>query len=996
MPDLLLDPWVQIALGVSFILAIGQAFAFFCSKTPATAHAILVLALTGSLVFPLFHVTVGLADWGQLPDLALSPVRAHSNTDQDVTGQIIPPKENNPFSENLTPKSANNETGQFTLPHEPTANLPPPESTGILENLYTGVRKFLNSQGKSLNPGIFLFLTFFHWVLALLTAISFLLLARTFWANLRLVKTSKPVDEVSAQFLKGLAEKIGLSQVPRLREHSSVRTPAVLGIDRVWATILIPKGVTPQSYSNAIYFHELAHLKRYDSLCRLLANITTALMPWNPLVYTVRKNIYCYAEMACDDWAVVCGTHPEEFAQELGTLVNPDASPFPALLSVASGFKELSQRLIRLKTGATASPHLQKTWVIIWTIASSCLMAMAFLQPGAKPLNAKELEPTKTKDLTLLPPEKKSPDTIPSFQATVIRATVGGKPSPDTKVWVEILDQDQFVFVGPALTDQEGIARFQVYSAKIQSVLALDQKGFQAWKTLAPGPKSADDLQVNLEPQSKTKIKLLKEGKPLPGTKVELAGFDPHRLFEGYQQIPVGFPKPSGISDENGLVELEPVFANSQIGVRVVDGLNQCFQIHTNPKSVSTISLDKPGALEIHFKGEGPIPTLGQLNWEIFGINHEKNLQGIPILDHKAGTSNSNVTGNQITNLVPGSYSLSFLNLTNTPYVLENKSEIVIKPGKVTHIDIEYSKAASLRGRVVDAKTRKGIPGLFLAVQTFKDNQADPIKQELIRSDSDGNYKCYVRGGGKYNMCLLNHLHDSERYQLPNTQKPQDEQKPWIQLLEGEEKILPEIVLTPSTKIHANIQNFENLAAKETLQVYCPVLPSRNLDSMANFKVFGSQLEIVGFPPEIPLKIRVRQGKLVNLPILRSPDQWAQKPEIEIKEENGVQLSGAIQNQQGAPIPNAKISLFWFFPVPSKSGSIFSQRLMETVNTAEDGSFQFSGYWAGERYYIGVESLGFLPVIDNLNPRLSGVPGTTLDFGIKKLTPIPNKQKQGN
>jgi len=69
---------------------------------------------------------------------------------------------------------------------------------------------------------------------------------------------------------------------------------------------------------------------------------------------------------------------------------------------------------------------------------------------------------------------------------------------------------------------------------------------------------------------------------------------------------------------------------------------------------------------------------------------------------------------------------------------------------------------------------------------------------------------------------------------------------------------------------------------------------------------------------------------------------------------------------------------------------------METVNTAEDGSFQFSGYWAGERYYIGVESLGFLPVIDNLNPRLSGVPGTTLDFGIKKLTPIPNKQKQGN
>jgi hypothetical protein len=69
---------------------------------------------------------------------------------------------------------------------------------------------------------------------------------------------------------------------------------------------------------------------------------------------------------------------------------------------------------------------------------------------------------------------------------------------------------------------------------------------------------------------------------------------------------------------------------------------------------------------------------------------------------------------------------------------------------------------------------------------------------------------------------------------------------------------------------------------------------------------------------------------------------------------------------------------------------------MESVHTAEDGSFQFSGYWAGERYYIAVESPGFSPVMDNLNPKLSGMPGTTLDFGIKKLVPIPNQQKPGD
>lgn len=54
MPELLSDPLVQIALGVSLIFGLGLALAFPFSKAPAKAHAILVMALSGSLVFPFF------------------------------------------------------------------------------------------------------------------------------------------------------------------------------------------------------------------------------------------------------------------------------------------------------------------------------------------------------------------------------------------------------------------------------------------------------------------------------------------------------------------------------------------------------------------------------------------------------------------------------------------------------------------------------------------------------------------------------------------------------------------------------------------------------------------------------------------------------------------------------------------------------------------------------------------------------------------------------
>jgi beta-lactamase regulating signal transducer with metallopeptidase domain len=456
MPELLSDPLVQIALGVSLIFGLGLVLAFPFSKAPAKAHAILVLALSGSLVFPFFYTTVHWADWGLLPSFSPSPVQKVSNTNQDLVRQITSPNKTSPLLENRSDQSAILDQAQIPLQDDPIASDSPSLPPGFLGRVFSGAQNLLNSLETSQNFSVSALLTILYWGWGLWTVFSLFLLAITAWATYRLAKTGNPLEEGSGLFLKELAGKIGLSQAPCLLENSTVRTPAVLGLHRVWATILIPKGVAPQHYSNGVFFHELAHLKRNDPLWNLLASFATAVFPWNPLAYVLRKNIHRYAEMACDDWAVECGTEPEKYVHELLSLIDPESPPFPALLSVASGFNELTQRLTRLKTGEIASPELQKTWVLAWAMVLPCLMVLSFLQPGSNPVHASELKSARPGNSPLEPAQDNPQIFHPAHSITVLQVRSGGKPSPRTKVWMEILDQDQYLFLGPNLTDENG------------------------------------------------------------------------------------------------------------------------------------------------------------------------------------------------------------------------------------------------------------------------------------------------------------------------------------------------------------------------------------------------------------------------------------------------------------------------------------------------------------------------------------------------------------
>ena len=93
--------------------------------------------------------------------------------------------------------------------------------------------------------------------------------------------------------------------------------PVTWGIFR--PVILLPKNSIywPRERLEAVLRHELAHVRRRNSLAQMLSLIVCAFYWPNPLVWIAARNLRCEAEMAADDAVILSGIKPSAYAGEL-------------------------------------------------------------------------------------------------------------------------------------------------------------------------------------------------------------------------------------------------------------------------------------------------------------------------------------------------------------------------------------------------------------------------------------------------------------------------------------------------------------------------------------------------------------------------------------------------------------------------------------------------------------------------------------------------------
>ncbi|HET9440971.1 MAG TPA: HEAT repeat domain-containing protein [Longimicrobiales bacterium] len=152
-------------------------------------------------------------------------------------------------------------------------------------------------------------------VLLLRLAIGFVLVR---WFALR----AYPLYENGWHELNGdLAHLVGLKQPVQLLGSPHIATPMTWGVAR--PVVMLPSAAEDWSDERrrVVLLHELAHIRRKDSLTHMFAQLACALYWFHPLVWKAAARMRAEAERACDDLVLRAGTRASVYADHLLELI---------------------------------------------------------------------------------------------------------------------------------------------------------------------------------------------------------------------------------------------------------------------------------------------------------------------------------------------------------------------------------------------------------------------------------------------------------------------------------------------------------------------------------------------------------------------------------------------------------------------------------------------------------------------------------------------------
>ncbi len=121
--------------------------------------------------------------------------------------------------------------------------------------------------------------------------------------------------------LKNLTKKLGIQRNIQVLTSSSCRVPFTYRT--IKPVILLPFGATawPSERLRSVLLHELAHVKRLDSLTLLFARIVCSLFWFIPTVWIAYRHLHIEQEKSCDEYAVGEGIKAARYVQHIMNVV---------------------------------------------------------------------------------------------------------------------------------------------------------------------------------------------------------------------------------------------------------------------------------------------------------------------------------------------------------------------------------------------------------------------------------------------------------------------------------------------------------------------------------------------------------------------------------------------------------------------------------------------------------------------------------------------------
>jgi beta-lactamase regulating signal transducer with metallopeptidase domain/Flp pilus assembly protein TadD len=196
----------------------------------------------------------------------------------------------------------------------------------------------------------------------------------------RLVARAVPLDASWESLLKKLSYDLGMRREVNLLRSAAVSAAITAGVIR--PVIILPDSAEGWSAERRrlVLSHELAHVKRWDSLIEILGFAATALHWFNPLAWLALNRLRIERERDCDNAVLNSGAKPSAYASllmEIATDMQRRNRPMWQMATISEG-SNLKDRLLCIldpkvnrRSGSRASVFMIGVLIVAFTIPLS-------------------------------------------------------------------------------------------------------------------------------------------------------------------------------------------------------------------------------------------------------------------------------------------------------------------------------------------------------------------------------------------------------------------------------------------------------------------------------------------------------------------------------------------------------------------------------------------------------------------------------------------------
>ena len=364
--------------GSLLILAAAIVVYFLRGRSAAARHAAWSAAVVGHLALPILTLLV--PQW-RIPLLPAppwldtpAPVSAPQLNNQSALGKLSGEQSDNIGLTGPGPMAPVDNGASETL-STPTASAPSADRAASSVS-----SSFLKKWPVVSALGLL-------WIIG--SMLVLLRLAIGTWRVGRLAKNGDRVDDGEwLSLTQRIAKGLGITRPLTLLRGDSLAVPVTWGV--VYPAVLLPPdaGEWPEARRRFVLVHEMAHVKRFDALTQLIAQITIAILWFDPLIWIAAHRMRVEREHACDDYVLRDGTTPSLYAGELLEMVQSIGSPrhdsaAPAFAALAMARRsEFEGRMLAILDPRQNRHTLGRTSAVVASVALALLvLPLAALRP---------------------------------------------------------------------------------------------------------------------------------------------------------------------------------------------------------------------------------------------------------------------------------------------------------------------------------------------------------------------------------------------------------------------------------------------------------------------------------------------------------------------------------------------------------------------------------------------------------------------------------------